>query len=239
MGLCIAPCIEGKMTSAEFNEAIEPAVRFLKGEYGGLLRELEEKMNAAAEELEFEKAAKYRDTISDIKKIGDRQHIVASPNTDADAIGIYSDDLGSAVSVLFVRGGIITDRECFFFPAEEILDSGTLTSLLFRFYTDREYIPKEVLLGYDLLPEDQSMLEAKFAESGSVRLYRPQRGDKHRLVEQSENNAKNLLMHKRETEDRTTKFLAGIASFLGLEVLPGALKRMTFQTAAMNIRPAS
>ena len=220
MGLCIAPCIEGKMTSAEFNEAVEPAVRFLKGEYGGLLRELEEKMNAAAEELEFEKAAKYRDTISDIKKIGDRQHIVSSPNTDADAIGIYSDDLGSAVSVLFVRGGIITDRECFFFPAEEILDSGTLTSLLFRFYTDREYIPKEVLLGYDLLPEDQSMLEAKFAESGSVRLYRPQRGDKHRLVEQSENNAKNLLMHKRETEDRTTKFLAGIASFLGLEVLP-------------------
>lgn len=220
MGLCIAPCIEGKMTVEEYRESLEPAIRFLKGEYSGLLKELEEKMEKAAEELEFEKAAKLRDTISDIKKIGDKQHIVASLTTDADAIGIYSDDLGSAVSVLFIRGGAITDRECFFFPAEEILDSGTLTSLLFRFYTSREYVPKEVLLGYDLIPEDQSMLEAKFAETGSVKLYRPMRGDKVRLVEQSENNAKNLLLHKRVTEDRTTKFLAGIAEFLQLEVLP-------------------
>ncbi len=220
MGLCIAPCIEGKMTKEEYREAIEPAVRFLKGEYSGLLKELEAKMEKAAEELEFEKAAKFRDTISDIKKIGDKQHIVASLTTDADAIGVYADDLGSAVSVLFIRGGAITDRECFFFPAEEILDSGTLTSLLFRFYTAREYVPKEVLLGYDLIPEDQSMLEAKFAESGSVKLYKPLRGDKLKLVEQSENNAKNLLLHKRVTEDRTTKFLAGIAEFLQLEVLP-------------------
>ncbi len=220
MGICVAPCIEGKLTQSEYADAVEPAVRFLKGEYGSLLKELEDKMEKAAEELEFEKAAKLRDTISDIKKIGDKQHIVASISTDADAIGVYSDDLGSAVSVLFIRGGVITDRECFFFTSEEIIDSGTLTSLLYKLYNDREYVPKEVLLGFELEREDQDVLLERFAQSGKTRLYCPKRGDKHQLVLQSENNAKNLLLHKRQTEDKTTKFLASVAEFLCLEVLP-------------------
>ncbi len=219
MGLCIAPC-SGNMTNEDYLAAIEPAVRLLKGESVGLIKDLEQKMEAASEALEFEKAAAYRDSITAIKRASKKQHIVASPSTEADAIGVYSDDLGSAISILFIRGGMVVDRECLFFPAEEIIDSGTLTSLLYRYYSDREYIPKEVLIGYDLTPEDREMLEEKFSEKCSVKLYKPLRGDKHQLVEQSEINAKNLLLHKRQTEDRTTKFLASIAEFLKLEVLP-------------------
>lgn len=147
----------------------------LRGDYGSLLRLLEEKMVQASENLEFERAAKYRDCIQNVRKLGDKQHIVASPDTECDVVGVYSDELGGSVTVLFVRGGAITDRETFYFGADEILDGSGLVSFLTRFYQLREYIPDSILLSFPLEPEETELL--------SERLYgraRPHQGERAR-----------------------------------------------------------
>ena len=144
--------------------------------------ELELDMETCSENLEFEKAAKLRDTIRAVKKLGDRQHIVASEKVNADVIGVYSDELGSAVNIFFVRHGAIFDRECLFFGSDELLDSGGITSLLFRFYTLRGFVPHEIYLGYDLAPEDRELLCEKLSPAGKIRVIRPQKGEKKELL---------------------------------------------------------
>lgn len=220
LGQCMAPCIEGQVSREEYLSAVQSAVRFLGGDYAFLIKELEQKMQAASEELDFERAAKLRDSMNYIKKTGDRQHIVGSLHTVADVVGIYSDELGSAVTVFFIRNGAISDRESFFFSADELFDSGSFTSFLFRFYTNREFIPRELYLSLPLEEEDKALLCSHFSVGAKLRIITPQKGDRRELVLQAENNAKNLLFHKRESESKTERFLSSLAAFLCLEVLP-------------------
>ena len=197
IGRCMGVCIKGEVSKEEYSAAIKSVVHFLKGDYGSLLKELERDMETCAENLEFEKAAKLRDTIRSVKKLGDRQHIVASEKINADVIGIYSDELGTAVNVFFVRHGAIFDRECLFFGSDELLDSGSVTSLLFRFYSLRGFVPHEIYLGYDLAPEDRELLCEKLSETGKTQVTYPRKGEKKELLTRSEANARDLMLHKR------------------------------------------
>ncbi|MEG2003779.1 MAG: excinuclease ABC subunit UvrC, partial [Clostridia bacterium] len=148
LGQCFAPCIKENAAKSDFWAAYSAAEKFLKGDFNSLLKELSTNMEKASEALEFEHAAKLRDTIQSVKKLGEKQHIVAPLGTIADVVGIYYDDLGSAVSVLFIRNGAISDRENFFFSADEIINSGNITSFLYRFYLAREFIPKEIYIDF-------------------------------------------------------------------------------------------
>ncbi|MBQ6182687.1 MAG: excinuclease ABC subunit UvrC [Clostridia bacterium] len=224
IGRCMGVCIKGEVSKEEYSAAIKGVTHFLKGDYGSLLKELERDMETCSENLEFEKAAKLRDTIRAVKKLGDRQHIVASEKIDADVIGIYSDELGSAVNIFFVRHGAIFDRECLFFGSDELLDSGGITSLLFRFYTMRGYVPHEIYLGYDLAPEDRELLCEKLSPSGKTRIIRPQKGEKKELLLRSESNARDLMLHKREVENKTGRFARSLADFLRLDEPPARIE---------------
>jgi excinuclease ABC subunit C len=217
---CMGLCVKGNITKEDYNATVADAVHFLKGDYASLLKTLEKKMNAYSEGLEFEKAAKIRDIINSVKQISDKQHIVAGDNVNADVIGIYTDELGSAVNVFFIRNGVIFDRECLFFGSDEMIDSGSLTSLLFRFYTLRGFVPKDIYIDFELLPEDRELLCEKLSENGKTNVIRPQKGEKKELVDLAGSNAKELILHRRESENKTMKFLASLAEFLHLEVLP-------------------
>ena len=103
-------------------------------------------MNTASENLNFELAAKLRDCIYAVKKLNEKQQIVCSPDIEADIVGVYADDLGSAMSLMFVRGGAIVDRENFFFGADEIISSTALVSFFGRYYDLRGYIPKRIYI---------------------------------------------------------------------------------------------
>ncbi len=215
IGKCMGVC-SGNVTKAEYHRRIKDAKRLLNGDCALLVKELEQQMNAAAEDMDFERAAAYRDSMRAVLKIKDKQHIVAAPKVEADVIGLYSDDAGSAITVLMVRGGAVTDRENLFFGADELIDASALTSLLGRYYTLRGFVPKEIWCGYDL-GEETALLESSL---GKTKLIFPKKGDKRALVAQAETNAKEQLLLRRKENERHGNLLVSLASFLQLEVVP-------------------
>ena len=223
---CVAPCVEGNITESEYNELFDEALHFLRGDYSSLQKKLGVKMEEAAEQMLFERAARYRDRIRALQKIGDKQQIVASPNTEADIFGIYTDDLGSALAVFFVRGGAIIDRESFFFGTDEIVNSGSLCSFMQRFYEAREFIPKKIYIDLALESGDRALLTEWLTASAGfkVAVTVPQRGEMKALTVRAGENAKQLLLHKRADEDKQNNFLVSLASFLQLSVVPDRIE---------------
>lgn len=219
IGRCVGVC-SGKISKADYAERIKGAKRLLGGDCTALAKELEGQMNAAAEAMDYERAATYRDSMRAVLKIRDKQHIVAEPDTEADVIGLYTDDAGSAITVLMVRGGAITDRENLFFGADELIDPSSVASLLGRYYTVREFVPKEIWCGYDL-GEEAELLEQSL---GKTKLIIPKRGDKRAIAAQAETNAREQLLLRRKETERQGTFLASLAAFLQLEVVPGRIE---------------
>ncbi len=222
IGRCCAPCVKGNVSAEEYKQICANAASLLKGDGRKLLAGLEENMITASEGLNFELAAKLRDCIFAVKKLNERQQIVCSPDVEADIIGIYADDLGSAVSLLFVRNGAIVDRENFFFGADEIINSSALVSLFQRYYDLRGYIPKKVYIEYKMEDADKALLADWLSQRADYRVsvIIPERGDMRALAVRAVENAKQLLLHKRAGEDRKKDFLVSLAGLLGLEVLP-------------------
>ncbi|MBR4950369.1 MAG: excinuclease ABC subunit UvrC [Clostridia bacterium] len=226
IGRCCAPCVKGNVTEADYKEICNRVAALLKGDGKRLLASLESNMELASDNLNFELAAKLRDCIFAVKKISDRQQIVCSPDVEADVIGVYADDLGSAVSLLFVRNGAIVDRETLFFGADEIISSTALVSLFQRYYDIRGYIPKKVYIEYPLESADKALLADWLSNRAEYRvnLIVPERGDMRALAVRALENAKQLLLHKRANEDKKKDTLAVLASLLGLPALPDRIE---------------
>lgn len=226
IGRCCAPCVKGNVSPDEYRELFGRAASLLKGDGKKLISQLEEGMEIASEGLNFELAAKLRDCIYAVKKLNDRQQIVCSPNVEADIIGLYVDDLGSALSLLFVRNGAIVDRENFFFGADEIINSSALVSFFQRYYELRGYIPKKIYIDYALEDTDKELFAAWLCEKAGfkVSVIHPERGDMRALAVRASENAKQLLLHKRKSEDRKKDFLVSLSHLLGLEVLPDRIE---------------
>ena len=226
IGRCCAPCVKGNLSSEDYRELVSRATALLKGDGKKLIAQLEEGMEIASEGLNFELAAKLRDCIYAVKKLNDRQQIVCSPNVEADVIGIYADDLGSALSLLFVRSGAIVDRENFFFSADEIINSAALVSFFQRYYELRGFIPKKIYIDYELDGADNELITDWLCEKAGfkVNLICPERGDMRALTTRASENAKQLMLHKRKSEDKKKDFLASLAKLLGLEILPDRIE---------------
>lgn len=219
IGQCMGVCIKDNISKTEYLQRISDAAHFLKGDYYSLIKILEAKMLALSDGMEFEKAAKIRDIIASVKKISDKQHIVASPNVNADVFGIYSDEKGSAINVFFVRNGLIFDRECIFLSADELIDSGSVTSLVFRLYNNRGFVPKDIYIDFELTPDDRQLLSEQLSAS-KINIIHPKKGEKRQLCDRAAANAKDLILHKRETEEKQEKLALSLAEFLRLEVVP-------------------
>ncbi len=226
IGQCCGLCVRGLVSAEEYRTLANGAAQLLKGDYSGLLKQLQEQMESASEAEQYERAARYRDCIFAVKKIGDKQQIVAPPDVEADIVGTYQDDLGSAVSLLFIRNGAITDRECFFFGADEILNPPALEGLLQRFYELRGFVPRKICLSMELPEEENALLTAWLSEKAGakVQLYRPQRGEFRALTDRADENAKQLLLHRRAEEEKRGGFLLSLAQFLHLEVVPDRIE---------------
>lgn len=226
IGRCCGPCVKGNITQEDYKELFANAAALLKGDGKRLLAGLEEGMVTASENLNFELAAKLRDCIYAVKKLNERQQIVCAPNVEADIIGVYADDLGSAMSLLFVRNGAIIDRENFFFGADEIISSPSLVSFLQRYYDVRGYVPKRIYIDYNLEQADSDLLSQSLSEVAGykVSVVVPERGDMRALALRAGENAKQLLIHKRANEDKKKDFLVSLANLLGLDLLPDRIE---------------
>lgn len=218
---CVAPC-DPERSPDEYREAFSEAVSFLSGDYQAIVSSLTEKMNFAAEHLAYEAAAAYRDRIQAVKKLEEKQKVVANPDTERDIIAWHAGDPVSSICVFYIRSGKLIDSEIFYFSGGEILDSAAITSFLFELYTRREYIPKEIDLSDPLTEEDIGTLTPWLAQKAGahILLRTPVKGETRRLCDMARENAEQRAAEYAHTAERDEKALIRLAALLGLETVP-------------------
>ena len=217
---CDAPC-QGYISQEEYGKSVTEVLRFLNGNYDGVLKELEEKMNAASEALEFERAIEYRELISSVKKVAQKQKITDSSGEDRDVLAVASEEEDAVVQVFFIRSGRLIGRDHFYLriskgeSASEILNSFVL-----QYYAGTPFIPGELMLQDEV--EDKELLEAWLTSKRGqkVTLKVPKKGTKEKLIELARENAELVLSKDKERlkreEGRTIGAVKEIASMLGL-----------------------
>ena len=218
---CDAPC-QGYISREEYGKAVNEVLRFLNGNYDTVLGELEEKMNAASEALEFERAIEYRELNSSVKKVAQKQKITDSSGEDRDVLAVASQEEDAVVQVFFIRGGRLIGRDHFYLKitkgesASEILNS-----FILQYYAGTPFIPGELMLQDEV--EDQELLETWLTSKRGqkVTLKVPKKGTKEKLVELARENAKMVLTKDKERlkreEGRTIGAVKEIAALLGLD----------------------
>lgn len=219
--LCTAPCT-GKVKFADYNESVEQALAFLKGGSSNSVKDLTKKMEEAAENLEFERAARIRDKISSIKKMGDKQKVVANKVLDEDVIGSFSDGKKTCYQVFRFEGGRLFDRESFVFDSGDS-DSETEEFIL-RYYTIRDDIPKNIAIDkdFDGLTAMQDWLSKK--RGSKVYITVPQRGEQAQLMAMCRSNAAEELAQRKGATVKEYSVLEELKELLGLEKIPSYIE---------------
>ncbi len=218
---CSAPCA-GKISEQEYNESVESAVHFLKSGDSDSIRLMTEKMNEAAERLEFELAAKLRDRISAVKKITERQNVVETNVREQDVIGIVTEKSDACFAVIRFCDGRLYDKEDFLL--KDVGESPDLPSMrrefIQQYYTMRDRIPPVIAL--DGETEDAGLLTEWLSEKRgkSVRIVIPQKGDNMRIVEMSRENAAERLAQSHGHLGHELTALDELTKLLGLSSQP-------------------
>ena len=217
---CDAPC-QGCISKEAYGERIKQILEFLNGHYEKLLGSLEKQMMDAAEQMEYEKAAEYRDLLASVKQVAQKQKITSSSMEDRDIIAMAMNDSDAVVQVFFVREGKLIGREHFGIRIGAEKDSSQiLTSFVKQFYAGTPFLPKELWLQQEI--DDMEVIEQWLGtrKGQKVRLVVPKKGEKERLVELAQKNASMVLRQDFERnqreEFRTIGAMNEVASWLGL-----------------------
>ena len=217
---CPAPC-QGYISKEEYGESVKKALHFLNGNYAPILKELEEKMQQAAEEMEFEKAIEYRELLGSVKKIAQKQKITNSDMEDKDVIAMAKDREDAVVQVFFIRDGRLIGRDhfCLHIAADDKKEE-ILAAFVKQFYAGTPYIPREIMMQYEI--GEAEVIESWLSnrKGQKVHIYVPKKGEKEKLVELAQKNAKMVLDQDKERirreEGRTIGAMKEIAGLLNL-----------------------
>lgn len=220
IGNCIGVCT-GKVTADVYEERIKSAEKFFKGAECEILSRLENEMGLAAQKFEYEKAARIRDKITAIKKLSQSQIVVGSPSEERDVIGIKTGDTKAVISFIAIRGGKITAKKVFSFPAEDFSDRQSgLESFIYQYYDSFRIIPPEVLLPFECSDTDMVSSYLSKRRGKRVRIIVPQRGALKQICDMAYKNAEDALSHIESDEERATVALRMIKEVLSLENIP-------------------
>ena len=219
--LCTAPCT-GKVKFADYNESVEQALAFLRGGSSNSVKDLTKKMEEAAENLEFERAARIRDKISAIKKMGDKQKVVANKVLDEDVIASFSDGHKTCFQVFRFEGGRLFDRESFVFDSGD--SEGETEEFILRYYTIRGDVPKNIAIDkeFDGLTAMQDWLSEK--RGSKVYITVPQRGEQAQLMAMCRSNAAEELAQRKGATVKEYSVLEELKELLGLEKIPSYIE---------------
>jgi excinuclease ABC subunit C len=226
IGKCSAPCVD-RVSADEHRDLAEDFCDFMAGRTGAYIRRLEQQMTEAAEEMEYERAARLRDDIGALKKAMEKSAVVLADATDADLIAVAEDELEAAVQIFHVRGGRVRGQRGWVTDKVEEITTGALVEhALQQLYGEEkgDSVPKEVLV--PALPDPVEPVQEWLAErrGSGVSLRIPQRGDKKALMETVQRNAQQaLVLHKtKRASDLTTRSraLEEIAEALDLDSAP-------------------
>lgn len=217
---CDAPC-QGYISQADYQKSVKQAVGFLNGQYEPVMKYLEEKMRTASETMEFEKAIEYRDLLDSVRKVAQKQKITSQSMEDRDIIAMAKDERDAVVQVFFVRDGKLIGREHFHMNLTGSESKAeTLNSFVKQFYAGTPFVPHEIWVQEELEDAEviASFLTARRGQK--VRFVVPKMGEKERLVELAEKNAKMVLSQDKEKikreELRTIGAMNQIGSWIGL-----------------------
>ena len=220
---CTAPC-QGYITKEAYRERVDAVVEFLNGNYVPVLKSLEEKMNTASANLEFEKAIEYRELLNSVRQIAQKQKITHTDGEDKDIIALAADDRDAVVQVFFIRDGKLIGRDHFYVKiGTEDTKAQILTTFIKQFYSGTPFIPREIMLPQEI--EEQEVLADWLGEKRGSKVYIrvPQKGMKEKLVELAQKNAKMVLAQDREKikreEGRTIGALKEIEQLLDMKGL--------------------
>lgn len=228
INLCKAPCA-GYISKAEYWEMIDEIINILNGTDTSIIKKLKLEMEKAAEELEFEKAAKIRDRILAIELISEKQKMFTVKEGDEDFIDLYTDEKDGCAQVFFVREGKVTGREHFMIenigddPVEEVI-----SSFIASFYGGTAQIPKTIYVPEEI--EDQELIEKFLTEKRGSKVWIkvPKKGDKKNLLDMVRNNAKIMLDQFKEKmveeKELNKSALTELADVLGLDSLPARIE---------------
>ena len=218
---CDAPC-QAYISKEEYRERVDAALEFLNGNYNGIIKSLEEKMQQASEDLEFEKAIEYRELLSSVKQIAQKQKITHTNGEDKDIVALAKDDNDAVVQVFFIRGGKLIGRDHFYMRiGTEDTRTQIINTFIKQFYSGTPFIPREVILPQDI--DEKEVLENWLTERRGSKVYIrvPQKGVKEKLVELAQKNARLVLNQDKEKmrreEGRTIGAVKEIEKLLGME----------------------
>ena len=227
MKQCKAPC-QGYVSQEEYRKNINKVIKFLNGDFQDAISELMEKMQKASEEMRYEDAMEYRDLISSIRKIGERQKITGYGQEDRDIIAVAMDDSedlrdqDAVVQVFFIRDGRLIGRDHFYLRvAKGDTKAQVLSSFLKQFYAGTPFIPSEIMLQSEI--EDADIIEEWLSgrRKQKVHIRVPKKGTKEKLVELALENARMVLAKDRERirreEGRTIGAVHEVEEWLGLK----------------------
>lgn len=221
MDFCLAPCT-GNVQPSDYTEAIKDIKLFLKGDCQNAIASLESKMLDASNALRFEEAAKYRDTLSGLKKLNEKQAVVSMTKNEEDVFGFFESDTLSCITVLKVRGGIVSDKECIFMTSEEICDGEAMCDLILRYYENYDTIPRSIIVSLPLSADLRSSLSEVLSELSrhTVTVHCPERGEKKALCTIAVKNSEEAIRTKLAVLSKNEETLCNISALLKLELVP-------------------
>ena len=225
IGRCMAPCA-GRCTETEYAEMMSGVLNFLNGDYELVLKKLQKDMEEAAAAMRYEKAARIRDKIKDVRGLMERQIALRTDNSEQDLIALAQDGLDAMVQILYVRGGRMIGGDHFSLPGEGGEDPGeVLAGFMIQYYEIAGLIPRNVLC--QVLPEGMAeQLEGwlRQKKGAAVTVAEPRRGEKHDLIILAAKNAADALEKRnaRRTvhEERTAGAAGKLGEILGMDRYP-------------------
>ena len=230
IGQCLAPC-DNLISKDEYGKIVDEVIAVLEGKYGYIIKYLEGLMYAASDNMDFEKAAMYRDRIAGVKKIMEKQKITNTGVGDSDVIAFSRAMDEALVQVFFIRGGKLSGREHFLINAPDYIErSGIMTQFVKQFYSGTAYIPRELILEEELIPEEEpAIIELLENMRGSkVTITVPKKGEKNKMVELAARNAaitfERMGERLKKEQRQTIGALEEIKEALGLDRLPARIE---------------
>lgn len=232
---CQAPC-QGYISPEDYRVQMKKAMDFLNGNYKPVLEELEQKMQAASAELDFEKAKEYRDLMNSVRQVSEKQKVTNSDGEDKDIIALAKDERDAVVQVFFIRDGRLIGREHFYVTIETgNTTEQILASFIKQYYAGTPFIPKEIMLQKAI--EESEIIARWLSEKRGQKVYIrvPRKGMKEKLVDLAQKNARLVLNQDKERlrreEGRTIGAMKEIAHILGL---PGISRVEAFDISNTN-----
>ena len=217
IGRCLAPCM-GYVTKEEYRKQIDEIIDLLEGKVDKVVKELREKMQEAAEKMDYEQAATLRDRIQAIERVSEKQKVSNISENNIDVIGIAKSELQVCIEIFFVRGSKMVGREHYFYPdLKDMEDREILSGFVKQYYLDNPNIPNRIMMREEI--EDKEAVEEWLSTvlGKKVEIKTPKRGEKLRFVEMAENNAKVTLENR---EKDKSEILLEIKKVCNLDKIP-------------------